>query len=322
MPLIRKQLKPSDVYPETMRYNDSTDTFETLVNGVWTENPEGDPRHQTLFPPRLTSDPACDAAASVRTAFQGQIEGIFTAIDNGATAFAIAGTILSLFAFGPFGVFISIALFLADLMLSAGTTALEAALTEGVWDEFECILYCNMNSQGRLSAEAMDMVVSEVASEIGGLAAGVINTMLNLAGEGGVNNIASLGTSTGDCDDCGCNDPCADADSFSAGTVNSVTDNGDGTVTVNVSSVDNGGGVQYVAWGNRTDPDSPCCTFMSFVPTTAFGVPGGAVQLCGSGTETSIIPTGGNCYHYWHMYQDSALATPFTADVTFEAACP
>lgn len=323
MPVIRKQLKPSDVYPDDIRYNETTDQFESLVNGDWVENPAGDPRKQTTLPPRLTANPACDAAESVRAAFEGQIDGILIAIDNGATVFAIAGTILGLFAFGPFGVFISIALFIADQMLSAGTTALSAALTDPVWDEFVCILFCEMDSQGRLSAVGMDNVVAQVASDIGGLAAAIINSMLNLAGEGGVNNLASLGASTGDCDDCSCVDPCADADSFYAATVNSVTDNGDGTVTVNVSSVDNGAGVQYVGWGDRTDAGSPCCTFLNLeIVGGGAGSLGGALQECGSATEFGVPPVGGSCYHFFLFYNNGGLATPFDANVTFEAACP
>ena len=204
MPIIRKQLRPSDVYPDNIRYNESTDTVESLIDGDWVENPEADPRRQTVYPPRVTSDTKCDAAESVKDAFKNQIDGILTAIDGGATAFAIAGTILGLFAFGPFGVFISLALFIADQMLSAGTTALAAALTPEVWDDFACILYCNMDSNGRLDGAKMATVQSQISGDIGGLAAGILNSMLNLAGFGGVNNLGSIGTSTGDCDECDC----------------------------------------------------------------------------------------------------------------------
>lgn len=321
MPLIRKQLKPADVYPEDMRYNPDLEQFESFIGGEWTANPEGDPRKQTIFPPRLTADPACDAAESVQDAFKNQIDSILLAIDNGATAFAIAGTILGLFAFGPFGVFISIALFLADQMLSAGTTALSAAFTETTWDTFKCILYCNMNAQGRLTEASLDQVQIDIGDQIGGLAGGLLNVMLDLSGEGGVNNLGALGNSTGDCVDCPCAEPCPDADSFYAGTVNSIVDNGDGTITFNVSSVDNGAGTQYIGWGDREDQFSPCCVFIS---QTAFEgtALGGAVQLCGESTEFGVPPQEDQCYHFFLFYGNFALSTPFTCDITFEAACP
>lgn len=204
MPIIRKQLKPSDVYPDTIRYDPLTDQVEVLIDGEWTPSPESDPRRQTTLPPRITSDTACDAAQSIVDALKGQIDSILVAIDNGSTAFTIAGIILSLLSFGVFAVFISIALTIADAMLAAGTGALSAALTEPVYDQLKCILVCKMNSSGRIIPGQLAVAQSEVSSEIGGLAATIINSMLSLAGEGGINNLASLGTSTGDCSACGC----------------------------------------------------------------------------------------------------------------------
>jgi len=206
-------------------------------------------------------------------------------------------------------------------MTDAGSTALNAALTPTVYHALVCILTCNMTSSGRLVADSLPLVESDVNDQIGGLAATTLNAMLSLAGEGGINNLASLGTSTGDCSDCSCAEPCPDADSFSAATVNSITDNGDGTITFNVSSVDNGAGVQYVAWGNRTDPDSPCCTFdgQDFAEGTALG---SATQACGSSTETLDNLATGQCLHYFHFYNNFDLSTPFTCNVTFASACP
>ena len=211
MPLIRKQLIASDVYPENIRYNEGTDTVQSLIDGVWTDNPAADPRNQTTFPPRLTANPACDAAQSVVDALKNQIDQTITAIDNTLTLFQIAGLILGLFSFGVFAIFINIALAIADAMATAGATALNAALTNPVYEQLTCILFCNMDGQGRINQEGLDATIAEVDTEIGGLAAATINAMLSLAGVGGINNLASLGTSTGDCSgctDCGCIEGC------------------------------------------------------------------------------------------------------------------
>jgi hypothetical protein len=211
MPLIRKQLKPSDVYPDTIRYNEGTDTVQSLIDGVWTDNPAADPRTQTTLPPRITSNSRCDAAASVSDALKGQIDQTILAIDNAATAFTIAGIILSLLSFGVFAIFISIALTIADAMIGIGGTALAAALTPTVYEQFTCILYCHMTGEGRLQPEGLEGIQVDVTDQIGGVAATVLNSMLALAGEGGINNLASLGTSTGDCsgcDECGCAQGC------------------------------------------------------------------------------------------------------------------
>lgn len=205
MPIIRKQLKPSDVYPDDIRYDQDSDTVQSLINGTWTNNPHVDPRLQTTLPPRLTSNPSCDAAESIMQAFKGQVEGVLTAISGSQTAFTIAGIILSLLAFGPFGVFISLALLLAHVMLDAGTASIEAALTDPVYHQFMCILECHMDgSTGRLKAGSLSEINSQIDSDIGGLGAVILKSMTSLAGEGGMNNLASLGSSTGDCSDCGC----------------------------------------------------------------------------------------------------------------------
>lgn len=204
MPLIRKQLKPSDVYPENIRYDMDTDTVQSNINGEWVDNPAADPRKQTVFPPRITDDTRCDAAASISDAFHNQINGIITAIDNGSTAFTIAGLILSVFSFGVFAVFISFALFIADQMIAAGSAALEASLNETAWEKFTCILYCNMNNSGRLNAGSQPLINSQIDTEIGGLGAEILKGMVKLAGEGGMNNLAAIGESEGNCSDCDC----------------------------------------------------------------------------------------------------------------------
>lgn len=204
MPIIRKQLKPSDVYPDDIRYNSDTETVQSLIDGEWVDNPAADPRTQTTLPARITSDSACDAAESVVDALKGQIDGILTAIDNGQTAASIAGLVLGLLSFGVFAIFINIALAVANAMLDAGTVALSAALTNPVYEQLKCILYCHMNDEGRIIAGHLGAIQTEVTDEIGGLAATTLNSMLSLAGEGGLNNLASLGTSTGDCSSCNC----------------------------------------------------------------------------------------------------------------------
>jgi len=207
MPIIRRKLESSEVYPDDIRYDDETDTVQSFVNGEWVDNPDIDPRGQTTFPARLTSDSRCDAAQSVTDAFKTQIDSVLSAIDGAQSAFTIAGIILSLFTFGVFGVFISLALFLAHVMLDAGTASIGAALTSGTYDTFMCVLFSHMTAGGRIESGALSAVEDDVTAQIGGLAATILNAMLSLAGEGGVNNLASLGEATGDCSGC-VNDEC------------------------------------------------------------------------------------------------------------------
>lgn len=208
MPIVRRKLDAATVYPTDIRYNPDTDQVQSLVNGSWVDNPDADPRTQTTFPARITSDPACDAARSVADALKAQIDQTIEAVNNAKTAFTIAGLILGLFTFGVFDIFVAIALGIANAMIDAGGTALAAALSPATYDTLTNILFCAFDSSGRLKSGGLAQAESDVSDQIGGLGATILNAMLQLAGTGGVNNLAALGTSTGDCSgaDCGCGD--------------------------------------------------------------------------------------------------------------------
>jgi hypothetical protein len=208
MPIIRRKLDANTVYPDNIRYDPDTDVVQSLVNGSWVDNPDADPRLQTTIPARLTSDTRCDAARSVADALKAQIDQTIEAVNNAKTAFTIAGLILGLFTFGVFDIFIAIALGIANAMIDAGGTALAAALSPSTYDTLTDILFCHFTDAGRLEDGGLEAAQSDVSDMIGGLGATILNAMLSLAGEGGVNNLAALGTSTGDCSDadCGCGD--------------------------------------------------------------------------------------------------------------------
>lgn len=207
MPIIRKKLAPADVYPEDIRYDMATDKVQRKVGDDWMDSPESDPRNQTIYPPRITSNTKCDAAESVKDALQNQIDQILTAIENTATVFSIAGLVLGLFSFGVFEIFIGLALAVANAMIDAGAGAIGDALTETIWHKFTCILYCHMTSQGRVKDGHFTIILTDIDTKIGGLAGLILNSFLQIAGEGGINNLASLGESTGSCTDCDCDCP-------------------------------------------------------------------------------------------------------------------
>lgn len=208
MPIIRRKLDAATVYPDDIRYNPDTDSVQSLINGDWVDNPDADPRTQTTLPARITSDPACDAARSVADALKAQIDQTIDAVNNAKTAFTIAGLILGLFTFGVFDIFVAIALAIANAMIDAGGTALAAALSPATYDTLTNILFCAFDSSGRLKSGGLAQAESDISDQIGGLGAVILNAMLELAGVGGINNLAAKGTSTGDCSgaSCGCGD--------------------------------------------------------------------------------------------------------------------
>lgn len=304
MPIIRKKLDPNAVYPETIRYNPDTDAVESNVNGDWVENPEADPRNQTTFPPRVTSDTKCDAAQSVTDAIKNQIDQTITAIDNTSTAFTIAGLILGLFSFGVFAIFISIALFIADQMIAAGSTALEAALTPAVYDTLKCILYCHMDNQGRINSDRLAAIQADVTAQIGGLGATILNQMLSLAGQGGVNNLASLGTSTGDCS--GCTDcECVEENDVMVGTFVAIGDDGGGHF-IQLTAVASGHNGIPAFWA-VVGGDDFCCNYVTFAVTAGSISSGGLLDCSGN-------PTMGGLVSRVEFYHTSA---PFTIKYYF-----
>jgi len=203
-------------------------------------------------------------------------------------------------------------------MLGVTSEQYDDLFTEENWDTLKCILYCNCGSDGRFTDANIHAIINQTRAQLG---SGVQDAGANMAAmidfwsTVGTNNAATIaGNEEEDCDDCDCVSHCGDADSFSAGTVNSVTENEDGTTTFNVSSVDSGDGTQYVAWGNRTEPGSPCCKFV-FTDLAEGSFLGTAYQGCGSSEELLDALGAGFCVHYFHIYKNFDLTTPWTANI-------
>lgn len=304
MPIIRKKLDPAEVYPDTIRYDDLTDTVQSFIDGEWVDNPAVDPRTTTLYPPRITSDSKCDAAASVSAAFQTQIGEILTAIDNAGTVFQIAGLVLGLLSFGVFAIFINIALAIGNAMLDAGSGALTAALTPAVWEQFECILYCNMDGNGRLVPGGFAQVQADVSAQIGGLAGTTINSFVALSGEGGINNLASIGTSTGSCSGCTDCDCIHDYDVMIGDFVD-IGNDGTGHY-IQLTAVASGHNGIPAFWAVVGGEDF-CCTYVTFA-VTAGGISSGGLLNC------SGSPSGAGPVSLVEFYRTSA---PFTIKYYF-----
>jgi len=313
LPVIRRKLDPNQVYSTNTRYNEETDTVQSFVNGDWVDNPLADPRTQNLFPPITTSDPTCDAAQSVSDAFEDQINGIITLISESNTFFTIAGALLALFEFGPWGVLIILAIAIAHVMLDAGATALTAAFVGDTWDKFKCILFCHMDTNGRVKAGEFGQIKDDVSTKIGGLAETILNAMLDLAGEAGVNNLAASRTVTGDCADCDCAPPC-DLEAWtewtalgSLGTIIDVTDD-----YIEVQSENAGAfGAQAAGIYNPSD----CCTFDH---STSDGNNAGLnyyYSLCGhnpsdtGGNINNAFPPGDTSINMITIYGGTAVFT-------------
>lgn len=188
----------------------STDNGET-----WAAN-EGDPRFLPIpFLPRPESPgeaKRCNSAHSVRRLLE---EATNTLIDTAGAWGAIqtlVDLILSVIAwvFPGLGTiasfFISI---IVTALFFAGRTAFIAAMTPAVFDQFQCILYCQMDMNGQLSQVGWVQVKLDVFNNIPGIAGNWIWGWVSSLGPAGIN--ASVGMFTGitaDCSECEC-DECA-----------------------------------------------------------------------------------------------------------------
>lgn len=317
MPIVRVKLDANTVYPTNLRYNPDTDTVQSLINGTWTDNPQADPRTQTTFPARITANPACDAAKSVSEAIKAQIDQTIEAVNNAKTAFTIAGLILGLFTFGLFDIFVAIALAIANVMIDAGGTALSAALTPTTFDTLTCILYCQFGSNGRLKPGGLAQAMSDVSDQIGGLGATILNAMLALAGEGGINNLAAQGTATGDCSACDCGIDCGAPELVTIGTVlEEYIEDGRRVLRVQSAAFSTFQNVSIGIYGQPAG-DYPCCHIFAW--TTYFG----SVTETGYTTCPGVVVDPGNpethdvAHATWNTSPGDS--SPFIINIVFGA---
>jgi len=230
----------SDVF-----YDSDSDSVKQIPPGGGTpiDRPEADPRHNTAFqfPPIDADDPRCQAAANMVRFIKDQIDGVVLIVDEAGDASGLVAFLLPFFIeLGPFGVLIDLVLGLAFVLFSAGATALTAGFTTTAYDQLTCIFYCNIESDGSVTAADLVTIQSEIASIIGGTVQVVLDAMFLLTGEVGLSNAGAVGDAPADCDGCPCTwcfdfEDTSDLDTWTnfsggGGTYNSGTGRWEGTV--------------------------------------------------------------------------------------------
>ena len=204
MEVVRKELNPAELYDPNVRYNDETDTVEITTDGgeTWTPAPYADPRLSMDFPPRITADTECDAAASMVVHLQKILEQVIVGASGAATS--VVTSILLLF-FGPFALLFAAIGVVVGYLIGLGIEDL-TTMAEGTdWAILKCIINCYVDENGQLNQAGFDAVQAKVDSDIGGTNATIIKYLMQIAGYGGMNYASSIGTEEGDCSSCsGC----------------------------------------------------------------------------------------------------------------------
>lgn len=111
---------------------------------------------------------------------------------------------------GNTGPFQALAVIITNQIFALLISAVRAALTDDVYEQFKCILYCHISDSAFFDGAAWEAVRSDILAQITGIAGIFLEHLVYLLGNGGLSNLArSGGASEGDCGDCEC-EPCLD----------------------------------------------------------------------------------------------------------------
>lgn len=93
-------------------------------------------------------------------------------------------------------------------LLGLDSAGYDAIFTEGNWTIATCILYCNVQSNGKFTQSGWSLSIAQLKSQLGSSfndAGANMASMIDFWGLVGLNNAASIGAGAeGNCDDCEC----------------------------------------------------------------------------------------------------------------------
>jgi len=207
MEIVRKKLDPNEVFPVNQRYNADTDTVQTTPDGgtTWVDTPQADPRTAPANqkPPPVADDVRCKAAANMVAFLKKIISSALGVISASGDAISLLTVFLGVFAeLGPFDILFSLILTLATLLISTGADALEAAFTDAIYLQLQCILYCNIGVDGTVTQAQLTTIQGAIADDIGGVVSAIFNAMISITGNVGLTNAGTLGDAPADCSSC------------------------------------------------------------------------------------------------------------------------
>lgn len=209
MKIIRGRLNAADVSNPALRYNSDCDCIQQTPDGgtTWVDVPEADPRHALgyLKPPVAGSSKACDSAANMVKWLHDFIDQMlfdFTLVASVTTI--INSILLELEILAPYIELLGIISELAETISGIGEAGLTLAFTSHEYDLLECIFFCNVDVNGRVSVDKLADIEAATTAQLNTTAALVVNAILFVQGEIGLSNAGAVGGQTGDCTGCDC----------------------------------------------------------------------------------------------------------------------
>jgi len=222
MQIVRKKLSADEISPPNKRYHSETDTVQTTPDGgtTWNDDPGSDPRTNTAYqlPPLTTSDPRCDAAANMVAYLRSMIDVDVLAMENWSRATALLSILLLII---PGGVLVDLILLSVGIIAAEGASAIAAAFTEGVYDNFLCYFYNNLDADGILTDAGLTALIAEVEAGEDSTVVNVFEAHNHYMLFVGWTNAGASGSETGDCSACA---TCTDySDDFQTGALGDKT---------------------------------------------------------------------------------------------------
>ncbi len=208
MKIVRGRLTAESVTPSNLRYDAGTDEVQFSPDGgvTWVNTPSADPRHSPafLYPP-LTGDVRCDAAANMVKWIKDFLDSAAELLCAGATALAVLNAAIPLYELITGGALTLLAIVseAAGGLFTLGCSAIEAAMDSDAYDALLCVFYCNIGSDGQVTADQLAQIETDVTANLNTTAGIIVNTLLSLQGEVGLSNAGVIGGQTGICD-CAC----------------------------------------------------------------------------------------------------------------------
>lgn len=300
---------------------------------TWTDAPEFDPRNNSVeFPPiegEDGSDKRCSAATGAAALVKEQIGSNLT---DEMTRYTLQQLITDwvqtmIQSSNPFEALLTV---ITNQIFALVISVIRPALTDPVYHQFACALYCTMADDGSFSDSQWQEARLKVESNITGVAGLFLGHLVYLLGMRGLTNLVrSAPAADGDCSDCECTDPCVIVVNTAPGmavhlNVPPTDIDGDGNCVYIVTSELAFDSYQalYFGFGIGTFYDAAMCGYLLIDTKIITGGSGGTIAViatrCGGSPEG--LPHDA-CYAQMGFQSSPGDHVPFTVELHLRA-CP
>lgn len=194
--------------PPVLRSNGGVIQWKDPGTGEWEDTEMGDERSNGEAPVPYPDNPdgACLSAENITAFYQSNLTNIRADVALGKNVTAIAaGFTGAASLFMPVLLYGTVALSLAAAALALTEAGLDTMLETEHLDNFKCVVYCNAEPDGSITASAFTAIRDGMAGWASDLELEIIEYYLDCFGSVGLQRQgAAMGVTTGHCEDCEC----------------------------------------------------------------------------------------------------------------------